>query len=152
MYALTLQNSPAGPKTHTRLVFNKAMVDSLQVRHRERFALVPEIDFKRYQCRAVIDFMDILVSTMKSTDYKSLRVFVSKSLDIDPPYCRQLNGSENSATCFQVRIQNPQLKKIHALQVALRNRTHGLTKNIEIAKIEISVDFTQNQKSWRNAN
>jgi hypothetical protein len=127
-------------KDPVTLTYVEKTLRSSQARLANRAALTPEIDLKSYQCRAVIDWIDILFELSRRSQYWQLNDRIEKItgrkefLDpLDP-------GEGKTATRFRLRVQEPNLEAVRKVLEDLES-VYGFAGAADVVGIEISIDF-----------
>lgn len=135
---LHYRNTPT-PAAHVE--FRREDFPSGQARHRNRYALVPRLKLSNFRCRAVIDFVEVLITTKRNTDRNAVRRWVAECIGESSIWCEQIGGSKNSACQFRVSIYDPRVSLLMRLDKRIDDSPAGLARSIEMSEIEISVDF-----------
>ncbi|QDC02311.1 hypothetical protein [Mesorhizobium sp. 8] len=122
------------------LVFWRRPTGKKQARLAGRYALEPDIDLKAFSCNAVIDWIVVCFWLGRKTQVQWLKRDVDSALRTN---CHvDIHDEEPGGVSdkFDVRIQEPNLRKIRALCDALEVK-FGLEIMPIVRAIEVSVDF-----------
>ncbi|TPN49485.1 hypothetical protein FJ976_17295 [Mesorhizobium sp. B1-1-9] len=126
------------------LTFRRRAMANSQARLVGRYALEPEIDLDAFNCRAVVDWLTICFWLGRKTQFQWLQDDIEAVLG-RKPFVQPLSEEPGGvADKFDVRIQEPDLRKIRAA-CDLVGAKYGLEMLPFIRAIEISVDFTPKQ-------
>lgn len=127
------------PASHLR--FLDEAVIARQSRFRNRRVLRPAIELDSYRCRAVIDFVEVEIHTIRPTGVTAVRNWVVDGVKSESVFCRNLDGTKNSAKVFSARIQEPTSKMLSKVERAIEHNRAGLAQPASIRTIEVSVDI-----------
>ncbi|MDZ4088042.1 MAG: hypothetical protein U1E69_14730 [Tabrizicola sp.] len=89
----------------------------------------------------MIDFVEVLITTKRNTDRNAVRRWVAECIGESSIWCKQVDGSKNSACQFRVSIYDPTVSLLMRLDKRIADSPAGLARSIEISELEISVDF-----------
>lgn len=115
-----------------------------QARLAGRYALEPEIDLDAFSCQAVVDWVTICFWLGRKTQFHWLQNDMEAVLG-RKPFVQPLSEEPGGvADTFDVRIQEPDLRKIRAVcdQIGAK---YGQEMLPFIRAMEISIDFTPRQ-------
>lgn len=121
--------------------FRREDFPSRQVRHTNCYALTPRLKLSNFRCRAVIDFVEVLITTSRNTDPNAVRRWVTECIGGSSIWCQQIGGSKNSASQFHVSVYDPRVARLMRLDKSITDSRAGLARSIEISELEISIDF-----------
>lgn len=136
------------PTSHLR--FLDEAVIARQSRFRNRRMLSPAIELDSYRCRAVIDFIDVKIHTIRPTGVTAVRNWIVDGVKSESVYCWNLNGTSNSAQVFAVRIQEPTATMLSKVERVIERSRAGLAQPASIRMIEISIDIYSKNRSRRD--
>lgn len=123
------------------LIFRRRSMAKLQARLAGRYALEPDVDLKAFSCRAVIDWIVIFFWLGKTTQFQWLQDEIEGVLGVKCYVKALKEGPGKVSDKFDVRIQEPDLRKVRTLCDALEAK-YGLEIPPAVRATEISVDFT----------
>jgi hypothetical protein len=118
----------------TVLRYVEIPVAGTQKRLRDRIALVPDLDFAAFTCRAVIDWLEVGIEVLEDTQARWVNDTICQSTGLS---CR-VDGANRE---FRVRFQDPELQVVQKAILAIETR-HGISKDACVAALEVSIDFT----------
>lgn len=124
---------------HT-LDFVERVLLHTQKRFENRSVLEPDIDLRRFRCKAVIDWADLQVETGRPTQWIWIQHYVEKALGQKLFVAPETVIDDGARTKFVIRIQQPQLRDFEAIVSAIDKRW-GLESLPIIVGLEVSVDF-----------
>lgn len=139
---LRARNSDA----YVTLEFRDLPLPAVQSRLRGRTALVPELDIKSYECRAVIDWLDLVFSTDRATQWMWVQSEIEKALGQRCHVRGRRAGDTNEYRDFRVRFQEPDLSLLRRASKSVEDRW-GLRKAPKLENLEISIDFRPKRPS-----
>lgn len=117
-----------------------------QTRFRGRVAVVPDINLDAFRCIAVIDYVVIEVRLGKATQGKHLNKRLSE-VDCQRIFAQSAaEGAPYTTDHFRLRFQEPSLKRLKE-SVSMLEREYGLTGDVLIHELEVSVDFFAKEPS-----
>ncbi len=129
-----------GNKDPVVLRYAEETLRSSQARLVNRTTLTPQIDLKAYQCRAVVDWIDIRFELSRRTQHWHLNDRIEK-LTGRKEYPEALDLSEGkTATRYRLRIQEPDFEAVRKVLDDIEG-TYGFATPAHVTAIEISVDF-----------
>lgn len=140
MLSIPLHYRSQALPTHD-LAFKRVEIAGKQARHVGRYALAPRVDLAAYRTKAVLDFVEVEIETTHPTDFKALRGWIARDLQLPPLWCTQIDGGKNSATKFRVVIQDPKVFVLTKLDACVENSKAGRAEPVKLRKVEVSVDF-----------
>lgn len=129
------------PEPAHHIEFRREDLRMRQERFQNRYALKPRINLKTFRCQAVIDFVVVEIVTIKNTDFKALRRWISDRLKLPSLWCEQIAGTKNSANIFHIFIHDPKIATLLELDKTVAKTPAGLAQPITISKLEVSADF-----------
>ncbi|KOF16998.1 hypothetical protein AC244_18955 [Ensifer adhaerens] len=122
------------------LRYTEQTLRSSQARLINRMTLTPQIDLEAYQCRAVVDWIDIDFELSRRTQYWHLNDRVEK-LTGRKEYPEALDlGEGKTATRYRLRVQEPDFQYVRKVLDELES-VYGFVAPATISGIEISIDF-----------
>lgn len=122
------------------LSYAETTLRSSQARFINRTTLTPQIDLGAYQCRAVIDWIDIRFELSRPTQHWHINERIRK-LTGRKEYPEALNtGAGITATQYRLRVQEPDLGSVRTVLQDLQ-KNYGLASPATISAIEVSIDF-----------
>ncbi|MBW0365845.1 hypothetical protein KXJ81_06250 [Ensifer adhaerens] len=122
------------------LTYVEKTLRSSQKRLVGRTTLTPQIDLEAYQCRAVVDWIDIHFELSRRTQYWKLNERIEK-LTSRKEYPEALDlGEGKTATRYKLRVQEPDFQAVRKVLDDIE-REYGFVAPAEIRGIEISIDF-----------
>jgi hypothetical protein len=134
------------PTKSTELTYVQTPVDKVQRRLRDRVVLVPEISLSDFKCKAVIDWIVILLWVKRDTQFQ----WIKKEIDTATGRNVHVDALDETpggvASEFEVRIQDADLRIVKCAVDVIEAR-FGLNIDPIIRAIEISVDFTPKSPS-----
>lgn len=111
-----------------------------QARLVNRTALTPQIDLEAYQCRAVVDWIDIQFELSRRTQYWKLNDRIEK-LTGRKEYPEALDlGEGKTATRYKLRVQEPDFRTVRRVLDDFESK-YGFAVPARVTGIEISIDF-----------
>jgi hypothetical protein len=122
------------------LEYNKKTLRKSQARFHGRTALVPQIDLNAYQCRSVVDWIEVQVRVTQPTQHQWINEIVNEVQGRRGYVVAQAPGAGKVDTCFTIRLQEPNFTTVKKVLVAIE-RSKGLVDPVMINQIEISIDF-----------
>ncbi|MBY5379352.1 hypothetical protein HFN10_00600 [Rhizobium leguminosarum] len=129
-----------GNKAPVALSYGEETLRSSQARLINRTTLTPQIDLEAYQCRAVVDWIDIHFELSRRTQYWHLNDRIEK-LTGRKEYPEALDfGDGKTATRYKLRVQEPDLKNVRTVLDDLES-AYGFVAPASVSGIEISIDF-----------
>jgi len=110
-----------------------------QARLLGRSVMTPDLNLKGYQFRAVIDWIEISVTTIDAKQFKNIQDVVA-SVYGRKPYVKALEqGPGGTSRTFRIRLQEPTIDRaIKALEAL--GLKYPLAEDPEVTSVEISVD------------
>lgn len=145
-----LFRSPAAGGGGTTISYHFEELLNTQDRFKERYKLVPTIDLALHRCSAVIDWIDVEITTDSPTQMRYVQDAVVSSGQ-KKPYVQQLNGDPASGTgsAWRIRLQDVKPEQLVTTLSALQRRFNCRTEagQFRVAGIEVSVDFRQKTPS-----
>ncbi|MVO95494.1 hypothetical protein FML87_23040 [Rhizobium leguminosarum bv. phaseoli] len=122
------------------LAYAETTLRSSQARLINRTTLTPQIDLEAYQCRAVVDWIDIHFELSRRTQYWHLNDRIEK-LTGRKEYPEALDiGDGKTATRYKLRVQEPDLETVRKVLSDLES-AYGFVSPAGVSGIEISIDF-----------
>lgn len=122
------------------LPYAETTLRSSQARLVNRTTLTPQIDLEAYQCRAVVDWIDIHFELTRRTQHWHLNNRIEK-LTGRKEYPEALDlGESKTATRYKLRVQEPDLEAVRKVLSDLEG-AYGFVAPASISGIEISIDF-----------
>lgn len=122
------------------LSYVETTLRSSQARLASRTTLTPQIDLGAYQCRAVVDWIDIEFELTRRTQYWKLNGLIEKMTGRKEfPEALNLGGGK-TATRYKLRVQEPDFAVLRQVITGIDTK-YGFATSPYIAGIEISVDF-----------
>lgn len=122
------------------LSYVETTLRSSQARFTSRTTFTPQIDLDAYQCRAVIDWIDIHFELSRPTQHWHINERIKK-LTGRKEYAEALNtGAGMTASKYRLRVQEPDLGSVRRVLEDLK-KNYGLASSVTIGAIEISIDF-----------
>lgn len=140
MHTIPLHYSD-GPSASSQLYFFDEAVVASQARVHGRRMLSPAIDLNRYRSNAVINFIEVEVTTINPTGNDAIRRWIVGAAKSESIFCKNVDGTPNSSTRFSVRVQKPTISLLSKLEFAINHSRAGLARPIAIQMIEVCVDF-----------
>lgn len=129
-----------GSKGPIILSYAEKTLRSSQARLTNRTTLTPQIDLEAYQCRAVVDWVDIHIDLARRSQHWQLNKRIER-LTGRKEYPEALDLAEGkTATRYRLRIQEPNFQTARKVLDDIEG-TYGFATPAHIAAIEISVDF-----------
>ncbi|WP_037436347.1 hypothetical protein [Sinorhizobium fredii] len=129
-----------GNKDPVILAYVEETLRSSQARLANRTTLTPQIDLEAYQCRAVVDWIDIHFELARRTQYWHLNDRIEK-LTSRKEYPEALDlGEGKTATRYKLRVQEPDLEAVRKVLSDVES-VYGFVAPATISGIEISIDF-----------
>lgn len=122
------------------LRYTEQTLRSSQARLVNRTTLTPQIDLEAYQCRAVIDWVDVHFELSRRTQHWHLNDRIEK-LTGRKEYPEALDSGEGkTATRYKLRVQEPDFQNVRKVLDELES-VYGFVAPATISGIEISIDF-----------
>lgn len=122
------------------LSYAETTLRSSQARFVSRTTLTPQIDLDAYQCRAMIDWIDIRFELSRPSQHWHINDRIER-LTGRKEYPEALNvGAGMTATQYRLRVQEPNLGSVRMVLEDLQ-KNYGFASSVTIGAIEISVDF-----------
>lgn len=122
------------------LTYVEKTLRSSQARLINRTTLTPQIDLEAYQCRAVIDWIDIHFELSRRTQHWHLNDRIEK-LTGRKEYPEALDSGEGkTATRYKLRVQEPDFQNVRKVLDELES-VYGFVAPATISGIEVSIDF-----------
>lgn len=119
----------------TPLTFIEQPTAKRQTRLLDRLLLTPEIDLAAYECRAVIDWVDVRCYFGRASQGVAINAHLKKVLG------RSIHvREEGDNQTFRIRIQEPTGKLLDRLVRAIEEHW-GMRAEPDVLGLEISVDF-----------
>jgi hypothetical protein len=129
-----------GKKDPVVLTYATQTLRSTQARLVGRTALTPQIDLEAYQCRAMVDWIDIDFELAQRTQFWKLNERIEK-LTGRKEFPEALNpGAGKTATKYKLRVQEPDFLAVRELLDDIGSR-YGFVAPASVTGIEISIDF-----------
>ncbi|WP_425986353.1 hypothetical protein [Ensifer sp. R-19] len=129
-----------GMKKPIILTYVEKTLRSSQARLINRTTLTPQIDLEAYQCRAVIDWIDIHFELSRRTQHWHLNDRIEK-LTGRKEYPEALDSGEGkTATRYKLRVQEPDFQNVRKVLDELES-VYGFVAPATISGIEVSIDF-----------
>ncbi|MBV0912506.1 hypothetical protein [Anianabacter salinae] len=115
----------------------------------DRTVLEPQIDFSRYRCEAVIDFIEFQLVTLQATQPVHIQKTARKALEAmgsSSSVYVELKGGAKYTWCrsYYIRIQQPRPRELERVLAAIDARyphSLGSASKLPVTAIEVSVDF-----------
>lgn len=139
---LTAAKSPSA----FSLTYTEQQAGQKQKRFQNRVVLQPQIDLKSYSCRAVLDWADIRLRTVKYTQWKWIKHHIDKAIGERTWVEKGKLDDDGKYREFVVRIQEPVTKDLLIAEDAVKTKW-DLQEQAEIVGLEVSVDFTPREPS-----
>ncbi|MDW9830849.1 hypothetical protein GOB24_25175 [Sinorhizobium meliloti] len=122
------------------LTYTEMTLRSSQARLVSRTTLAPQIDLEAYQCRAVIDWVDVHFELSRRTQHWHLNDRIEK-LTGRKEYPEALDpGEGKTATRYKLRVQEPDLGTVRKVLEDFES-VYGFVAPAQISGTEISIDF-----------
>lgn len=122
------------------LGYEEKTLGRAQARLRDRTTLTPLIDLDAYQCRSLVDWVDVRVSLTNTSQFRWVNERIialgSRKCFVKPHEA----GAGNAATEFTVRFQEPDFSVVRSVLSGL-DKDLKFTGPAQITGIEISIDF-----------
>jgi hypothetical protein len=129
-----------GNKDPVVLTYVEETLRKSQARLVNRTALTPQIDLEAYQCRAVVDWIDIHFELARRTQYWKLNDRIEK-LTSRKEYPEALDlGEGKTATRYKLRVQEPDFQAVRKVLADIEAQ-YGFVAPARVTGIEISIDF-----------
>lgn len=112
-----------------------------QKRLRNRYALVPEVDLRAFETRAVIDWLNLEVKLNRSSQFQWLQKEIEDLFDRRLYVENDRPLRNEAATTFTLKFQEPAVLQVRRALARLEAK-FGFTEPPKLFGIEISVDFT----------
>lgn len=125
------------------LSYREERLRKAQARFHGRTALIPQIDLNAYQCRAVVDWIDIHVELTTTTQHQWINDIAKKVLGRKVWIKPQAPGPGNTSNLFQIRMQEPDFRNVRKLVEQIKV-SKGLASRPTINGLELSIDFRPN--------
>lgn len=129
-----------GNKDAVVLAYAEKTLRSSQARLVNRTSLTPQIDLEAFQCRAVVDWIDIHFELGRRTQYWKLNEQIEK-LTGRKEYPEALNlAAGKTATRYKLRVQEPNFRTVRKVLNEIEGK-YGFATSAHVVGIEISIDF-----------
>ncbi|MEQ1403595.1 hypothetical protein ABK249_01500 [Neorhizobium sp. Rsf11] len=129
-----------GYKDPVNLTYIEQSLRSPQARLVNRTTLIPQIGLEAYQCRAVVDWIDIHLELARRTQFWKLNERIER-LTGRKEFPEALDlAVGNTATKYRLRVQEPDFQAVREVLKDIE-RQYGFVAPAHITGIEISIDF-----------
>ncbi|RCW87589.1 hypothetical protein [Phyllobacterium bourgognense] len=134
------------PTKSTELTYVQKSIDKAQRRLKNRIVLEPEISLSDFKCKAVIDWVDVILRVKRDTQFQWIKKEIDDATgqNVHIEVLNERAGRVSSE--FEVRIQDADLRIVQRAVDAVEAK-FGLNGDPVVQAIEISVDFTPKSPS-----
>lgn len=133
-----------------RLSSSEVPIQKKQRRFQGRVALQPDIDLSRFRSSAVIDWIEVEITTLRPTQVRYLQEAIEKS-GFRTPFVEALDGNRltHTAMKWRIRLQEAEPRKLLSALDELNKKfsTADTPMRSKVAGLEISIDFFQEDPS-----
>jgi hypothetical protein len=128
------------------LLYIEESLTKAQARFLSRTVLTPQIDLSGYQCRAMVDWIDVRISLGRATQHQWINRLVEETMG-GKSYVKPIDAGPGAAALnFQIRFQEPDFTVVRrVLQVI--DHEFGFPTAPAVSGIEVSVDFYPREPS-----
>ncbi|KUM25640.1 hypothetical protein AU467_25320 [Mesorhizobium loti] len=119
---------------HTLLSYQPSKLSAKQKRFEGRHGLYPDLDFRLFTCRAVVDWIEVQIELQKPTQGIWINARLKRATGCN------CYAKRKADTTFTVRFQQPDFTVVNRAIDFLEQR-YGLATGAMIASLEVSVDF-----------
>ncbi|MGY4749812.1 hypothetical protein ACVNHC_08145 [Pannonibacter sp. Q-1] len=123
------------------LCYRRVDLGMSQKRLRNRYTLVPEVDLRSFETRAVIDWLSVEVKLKRLSQFQWLQKEIEDLFDRRLYIENDRPLRNDAATTFTIKFQEPAVLKVRRALARLEAK-FGFTEPPKLFGIEISVDFT----------
>lgn len=122
------------------LEYRLVQLQNIQRRLQDRDALEPVIDLASFECRSVIDRIVIRLHSGRPTQFRYVQAAVEEIPEQRTPHLDRIDGTDASATVYDVTLQEPTVKSLLEVVEHLE-KTFACVAPTELRLLEVSVDF-----------
>jgi len=128
------------------LTYKEIKTPGSQARLTDRFVLQPVIDMKAYTCRAVVDWIDIVVQTKNPTQHQWVQRAIEPTMT-RKPFVEALDaGPGKVAFRFRIRFQEPHIASVIE-SVRRLEEAYAFDHAPHVTALEVSIDLTPREPS-----